>query len=503
MRSYTDRTKARIRSIIGESRQKKVTQKRTAFERAARVTSQEEVIIIGAGIAGLCAAYELERKGYRVTILEAEKTHVGGRVRTFRREGNYSEFGAMRIPIDHDLTLGYISDFGLATRRFIQDNENTYAYIRGQRVNRNESGKEELKARFNLNSNEQAMSADDIWLSTVVSVLESLSPSDKAALHDDDLKSIQLLQLDQKSLYNILKQGGLTRDAIEYVSSLYGVTTYLETGLLEHLREEKEGVWIGDFVEIEGGMDRLIYSFVDNIQTSIRQGAVVKKIRNSPSHASVTFAQNSQTHTLDADWVICTVPLGVLARIEIEHAFSKKKINAIRNINYDSSSKIISIATDRFWEKDDNIFGGGSIWDGGLGHTWYPSDNESHRDKAVSNSRSMLLSSYTWGMHSRRIDTIPEESINSYVISELSKIHCHSNNIVESYRWSWDNHEWSSGAFAFFNPGDHSDLHLELVTHEDRVLLAGEHCSLTHSWIQGALESALDVCNYILDYKCE
>src|SRR5580700_7537447 len=58
-----------------------------------------KIIIIGAGMAGLCAAYELEKRGHTVTILEADTTQVGGRVRTMRfPDGQYGELGAMRIP---------------------------------------------------------------------------------------------------------------------------------------------------------------------------------------------------------------------------------------------------------------------------------------------------------------------------------------------------------------------------------------------------------------------
>src|SRR4030095_16469066 len=63
------------------------------------------VVIVGARLAGLRAAYELERRGHRVTILEAETRHVGGRVRTLRfADGLYGEAGAMRVPQRHQLT---------------------------------------------------------------------------------------------------------------------------------------------------------------------------------------------------------------------------------------------------------------------------------------------------------------------------------------------------------------------------------------------------------------
>src|SRR5207249_11098871 len=57
--------------------------------------------------------------------------------------------------------------------------------------------------------------------------------------------------------------------------------------------------------------------------------------------------------------------------------------------------------------------------------------------------------------------------------------------------WNWDTHPWSGGAFAWFMPGQHTALHRHVVAPEGRIYFAGEHASLTHTWMQGALESAL------------
>src|SRR5215470_18216742 len=77
------------------------------------------VVIVGAGLAGLCAALELERRGHACTILEAETTHVGGRARTLRFDaGLYGEAGAMRVPKNHTLTRHYVDEMGLTLRPF-------------------------------------------------------------------------------------------------------------------------------------------------------------------------------------------------------------------------------------------------------------------------------------------------------------------------------------------------------------------------------------------------
>ena len=83
----------------------------------------KNVVIVGAGMAGLVAGYELTRAGHDVTILEA-RDRVGGRVFTLRApfsDGHYADAGAARIPPDHDMTLGYADHFGLKLDPFYPD----------------------------------------------------------------------------------------------------------------------------------------------------------------------------------------------------------------------------------------------------------------------------------------------------------------------------------------------------------------------------------------------
>jgi len=84
----------------------------------------KKVVIIGAGLAGLSAGYELTQAGHDVTILEA-RNRPGGRVLTLREpfaDGLYAEAGAMNVFDNHSWTLKYIRLFGLILDRSTSPN---------------------------------------------------------------------------------------------------------------------------------------------------------------------------------------------------------------------------------------------------------------------------------------------------------------------------------------------------------------------------------------------
>src|SRR5687767_1250340 len=106
------------------------------IERGLPTTSApKKVIVVGAGMAGLVAAYELQRAGHELIILEA-RHRIGGRIYTMREPfapGLHAEAGAMRVPAAHTLTMAYIKKFNLRLLPFTMNNPQTYHVVRDRK----------------------------------------------------------------------------------------------------------------------------------------------------------------------------------------------------------------------------------------------------------------------------------------------------------------------------------------------------------------------------------
>jgi len=460
------------------------------------------VVVVGAGLAGLVTAYELEQRGHRVTLLEADERHIGGRARTLRfADGRYGEAGAMRIPKGHELTRRYLTLFGVPIRPFVHGNPQSYYFARGQRVRIADA--KALYPRYRLTPEEAATaSPDDFWASAVSKVADALTPDERRELRADALSSARLRRFDEQTLVELCEAAGLSTEAIELMAVTSGEETLLYSAATETLREEFEQVWTQGFDEVVGGTDRLASAFAARLRARPRQGAVVTRLTQGAAGVTASYRMQGRDMQVSADYLVCTLPCPVLSRIEIEPALGGEKARAIRMLTYDSSTKVLAVTARRFWEADDGIFGGGTFTDLPTGTTYYPSDNAQAKDPRVSAGPGVMLASYSWGQPARRLASLAPAERAAVTLRHVARVHPQlmtPGMVRSTASWSWDNHPYSSGAFAWFSPGQHTTLHRHIVAPEGRIFFAGEHASLTHTWMQGALESGLRATRELLE----
>jgi monoamine oxidase len=463
-------------------------------------TKPRHIIVVGAGMAGLVAAYELEQKGHTVTLLEAESKHLGGRIRTHHfASGTTGELGAMRIPKQHELTRRYVRMFKLELRPFIQTNPEACLFVRGQLLRQRDGAK--LATAFKLRPNEIGKSSDDLWAHAVTKRWKALSAEERNDLFAITPRTEAVRTLDKLSVAAILNAAGLSDEAQEFIAVTQAQESLLPTAITEAMRDEVLDVYGEGMDEIVGGMEQLPLALVKHLKVPPRVGCEVTALHQDNKGVTAVYRERGQEQRVTGDHLICTLPFPVLQRLTITPALTTPKQRAIRTLHYESASKVLFDCTERFWELQAGIYGGGTLTDRPTDMTYYPSDNVA-KDRDVSRKGGCLLASYSWGMKARRWAALPKSEVVAQTIKELHAIHpevAAKGMVRDSAFWNWDTHRWSGGAFSWFMPEQHTQLHQHLLEPEGRIYLAGEHVSLAHSWIQGAIESGLRCVRLILE----
>jgi monoamine oxidase len=453
----------------------------------ARTSSTpKRVVIVGAGMAGLVAAYELQRAGHDPVVLEA-RDRIGGRVFTIREPfaaGLYAEAGAMRIPRSHALTMAYVEKFGLTTLPFTMNNPQAYLHVGGHRLRMEDADRDFDRLGFEVGAHERGHPIGRLWGEALRPISETL------AAHGDDAWPEIVKKYDEYSVREYLEIAKWSEGAIEAFGLLFNYEALMNSSFLELVREEV-GDYYTNLVQIDGGTDLLPRAIYREIAPRVQLDTRMVAIDQTPE-AVVVHCQTPAGRTpITGDYAIITVPFSVLRHIEALKPFSRAKQRAIRQLRYDASAKIFVQCRRRFWEEDDGIFGGGTVTDLPIRNVYYP---EHGRDSG----RGVLLASYTWSEDAQRWGSLSPSDRITQALENLAVIHPQ---VMDSFEVGaskmWHDDEFAGGAFALFDPGQQTLLHDHIVAPEGRIHFAGEHASLAHAWIQGAIESGLRAASEI------
>ncbi len=441
----------------------------------------KRVIVMGAGMAGLVAAFELLRQGHEPLILEAQN-RVGGRVWTCRdfAPGLYAEFGAMRIPRVHDLTLEYCKIFDLQLRPFVMGNPKALVYLGGVRLTAEDADTDPSRLPYDVAAHERGRSATAMWEEAIADIRQILATEGPEAGWERIVRDY-----DRYSIQEFLELRRFSEGAIEMWSNLNFVEADLNTAFVEQLREDV-GRFYEDMFEIVGGTELLAKAFYGPLQNHIRFGAEVKAVEQDEGSVTVHYKTETGRYSVRGDYAVCALPFSVLRNVEMITPLSRPKQRAIRQLAYSASTKVLLQCRRRFWEEDEAIVGGSTCTDLPIRRMVYPSHPE------PSTRRGILLASYTWGQDAARWGAMDPETRLEEALEDVAKIHPQ---VVEEFEigasHAWYEDRWARGAFALFNPEQQSELQADIVRPEGRIHFAGEHCSLYHAWIQGALESGI------------
>ncbi len=438
----------------------------------------KRVVVIGAGLAGLCAAYELDQAGHDVTVLEA-RLRPGGRVLTLREpfsDGLYAEAGAMFIPQHHGLTMKYVRLFSLPLHTVTSRGSSQMYYIRGRRVMVGGSGPEEWP--LELTAQEQGLGYNGMWEKYITPTVQLIGDPTKANWPPDPIKP-----LDDMTFAEFLRKQGASEDAVYLLRRGYadlwgdGADAVSALSLLRDLAlNEAERQQYA----IKGGNDQLPKAFAARLKERIRYGAAVERIERRAADVRLVFKQAGEARTITADRVICAIPFTLLRRVEVSPPFAQAKQQAIQELPYTSVARIYLQTRTPFWV--DKGLPGTASTDLPVMWLWEPS-------KGQAGPRG-ILESYSAGAAARRFTAMREPDRIAAAMEQMEPVYPGLKTAFEGGASKcWDEDEWSRGDYAWFRPGQLTAMMKVIAAPEGRIHFAGEHASPWPGWMQGALYS--------------
>lgn len=297
-----------------------------------------------------------------------------------------------------------MQEFGLLIRRFVSGNKEAYYHFRGRRA-RIKDGRQ-LGALYDLTPQERGKSPGELWSDLVLKRLATMSDQDKREFASLAPRSELVRSIDAVTLQQFATSAGMSAEALEYMASAMKLESVANsTAVSVFFLEEVDRIWSRDLHEIVGGFDRLPHSFEARLRSRPRMSCEVVAIEQDQARktAAAVFRHAGKEHREEGDFVLCTLPLPILRTVNVRPAFSGPKQRAIRQLQYQSATKLLALAERRFWETDDGIYGGTSQSDLPSQAVVYPSDNVA-RDLNVSRMPAVFLASFTWGTAARYVD---------------------------------------------------------------------------------------------------
>ncbi len=445
--------------------------------RAAAAARPQRVAVVGAGLGGLVAAYELMRAGHTVSVFEALE-RPGGRVRTRRDvfgDGLYVEEGALEFGEGYTLLNQYIGQFGLpvsalaepgaaATPEVFFVGGKRYAVARGH----------EPDWPYALSPDERRLGRQGLWEKYAQPAARPLAqPFDSRAMNR------AARALDERTLAELVRKQGASDAAVLLMARApFG-------GAFEHVSALQVLLWrrflalSQNWSCLAGGNDQLPRAFADRLGARLHYRAQLRGIAQDRSQVHLAIAHADALEQVSVDRVVLALPFSVLRRLQLGDAFARHKRAIISGLRYESATRIFVHTNTRFWRQaglDGSAstdlpvgtvrdFSAGQAGNAGILGTEVTAA-ASRRLAALSSPERVRLATESLG----RI--FPEGTVTGAAGSSVC----------------WDNEPYALGAWGYFAPGEMSSMFTQIALPDGRIHFAGEHTS-TLCFMEGAVQS--------------
>jgi monoamine oxidase len=442
--------------------------------RAAAAPGALDVIVLGAGVAGLNAAWLAEQQGMSVRVLEARQ-RVGGRVHTLFDQPGLPEMGFNAMGAGYGRALDAAKRAGVD----LYDVAPRFAGFRQELV----LGRQVLSRDAWAKSPANPFPADArrliAWEIAGKLMHEHNPLGDWSQWQSPGSAALDI------SLHDFLASQGLSDAAIHLAvdtSPYYGTTAYDISALMYEFSDGWVKTQIGAGPQswvVKGGNERLPMAMARLLKGDLLLGKEAIGVSSDETGATVVCADGS-SHRAKA--VICALPFSTLRQLKIDPALTGPQARAVATLPYQPLSMAFLRVKSPFWERDGLA---PSMWTDGVAGAVL-----AQRFGASPQEVTGLVVQARGGL-ANYWDRLGKAEALRRIIAEIEAIRpAARGQIVGAACFSWSEEPFNAGAWAYFGPGEVTAFAPTLSAPAGRIHFCGEHTATANRGLEGALESS-------------